>query len=74
LSIIMASSSSSNSCPLGNAMCLGCGQCGKVSTKNSSNSNSSTLFGQSNPTQTTGNSDYLTATAVNAYEMNSIIL
>lgn len=65
-------SSSSNSCPLGNTMCLGCGQCGKTTAKSSSNAN--TLFSQSSTAQKDTNTDYLTATAINAYEATSVTL
>lgn len=66
--------SSANSCPLGNRMCLGCGQCGKTTkTSSNSNSNSSNLFAQNNASEQTAQ-NALTAAAVNAYTSNSIIL
>jgi hypothetical protein len=68
-----SSGSATNSCPLGNSMCLGCGQCGKTTTTGSaSNSSASNLFAQDNASeQTTPNA--LTAMAVNAYTSNSVV-
>lgn len=65
-------SSASNSCPLGNSTCTSCGQCGKITLSSSSSSSSST---QNNTNaQTNMTIDYLSATAVKAYETNSVYL
>lgn len=64
------SSSASSTCPVGNAECTGCGQCGKITVSSLSASAAGT---QANA-QTTTTADYLTATAINAYENASRFL
>lgn len=57
------STSQSSSCPLGNATCSGCGQCGKI-----------TAAKQNQLLQSNASNDYQTLTAINSYDANSIFL
>jgi hypothetical protein len=68
--------SASNSCPLGNSTCTGCGQCGKITLSSSSSAfNSSFSSSQNNTNSSTSKTiDYLSAIATKAYESNSIYL
>ncbi len=59
------SASASSSCPLGNSSCLGCGQCGKLTAKPTTNQNNIN-------TQTSANDNYLTSLAISAYETNDV--
>lgn len=55
--------SASNSCPQGKESCINCGQCGKkTSLEQSSNQTAASSQNAAN---------YLTSTAINAYEMTS---
>lgn len=64
--------SASNSCPLGNTTCLGCGQCGQT-TQSLAGFNVSPAQNTSN-NQPNTSADYFTAIATKAYESNSIYL
>lgn len=60
-------SASSTACPSGRNVCVGCGQCGKTASTNSSSMNNTNQ-------QSSTAADFLVAAAVNAYETNSIII